>query len=56
MTASGNVGLAFGLVFAAGLATAVGAALVFFVNIAKPRILAASLGFSGGVMLCKYLK
>jgi len=49
-----NTGVAFGLVVAAGLATAVGAAFVFvgpIVKLANTRILAAGLGFSGGVML-----
>jgi len=49
-----NTGLAFGLVTAAGLATAVGAAAVFekrIVKLASKPVLAAGLGFSGGVML-----
>jgi len=50
---SENVGIAFAAVFAAGGATAVGAAVVFFpklVKLASRRVLAASLGFSAGVM------
>lgn len=49
-----NVGLAFGLVIAAGAATALGASVVFFpslVKLASRRVLAAALGMSGGVML-----
>ena len=53
MVAEGNVGLAFGLVAAAGAATAIGACAVLFASLAKPRFLAASLGFAAGVMLCK---
>jgi len=49
-----NTGLAFGLVTAAGLSTALGAAAVFWkkiVDLATTEVLAAGLGFSGGVML-----
>jgi len=49
-----NAGLAFGLVIAAGLSTALGAAAVYFktlVKLASKPVLAAGLGFSGGVML-----
>jgi ZIP family zinc transporter len=49
-----NAGLAFGLVVAAGLSTAIGAAAVYFkslVQLASKTVLAAGLGFSGGVML-----
>jgi len=49
-----NAGLAFGLVTAAGLSTALGAAAVFWkriVDVASTEVLAAGLGFSGGVML-----
>jgi len=49
--ASGNVGLAFGLVVAAGLSTTIGSALVFFINQANVKYLAAALGASAGVML-----
>lgn len=49
--ASGNVGLAFGLVIAAGLSTTIGSALVFFINQANVKYLAAALGASAGVML-----
>lgn len=48
-----NVGIAFGLVILAGAATGIGAAVVFFpsiVKLASRRVLAASLGFSAGVM------
>jgi len=54
MASLDNAGLAFALVVAAGLSTAVGAAAVYFrvlVNIASKPVLAAGLGFSGGVML-----
>eukprot|EP00429_Kryptoperidinium_foliaceum_P004509 CAMPEP_0176024670 /NCGR_PEP_ID=MMETSP0120_2-20121206/12058_1 /TAXON_ID=160619 /ORGANISM="Kryptoperidinium foliaceum, Strain CCMP 1326" /LENGTH=363 /DNA_ID=CAMNT_0017357849 /DNA_START=52 /DNA_END=1143 /DNA_ORIENTATION=+ len=49
-----NSGIAFALVFGAGASTALGAAAVFerrIVKIASKPILAAGLGFSGGVML-----
>jgi len=49
-----NTPVAFVLVLAAGLSTAVGAACVFnqsIVKLANQKVLAASLGFSGGVML-----
>jgi len=49
-----NAGLAFGLVTAAGLSTALGAAAVFekrVVKLASKPVLAAGLGFSGGVMI-----
>ena len=49
--AQGNVGLAFGLTIAAGLCTTVGAAIVFCARLANAKFLAASLGFSAGVML-----
>lgn len=49
--ASGDVGLAFGLAVAAGMATALGAACVLFGSLCKPRILAGALGFAAGVML-----
>ena len=55
MVATGNVGLAFGLVAAAGAATAIGACVVYCASLAKPRFLAASLGFAAGVMLCKMM-
>jgi hypothetical protein len=48
-----NVALAFGLVFAAGAATALGAAVVFvpsLVKYASKKSLAAGLGLSAGVM------
>ncbi|KAL7469656.1 hypothetical protein ACHAXS_014152 [Conticribra weissflogii] len=51
---SGNVGVAFGLVIAAGAATALGSAVVYFPNFVKyvsPKLLAASLGLSAGVMI-----
>jgi len=49
-----NAGLAFGLVCASGLATAVGALAVFekrIVKFATKQVLAAAVGFSGGIML-----
>jgi ZIP family zinc transporter len=52
MSSDENVGLAFGLVAAAGAATILGACVVFFASLAKPRFLAASLGFAAGVMIC----
>jgi ZIP family zinc transporter len=51
MVATGNVGLAFGLGIASGLCTTLGACVVFCADLAKPRLLAASLGFAAGVML-----
>eukprot|EP00980_Cylindrotheca_fusiformis_P031555 scaffold26550_cov122-Cylindrotheca_fusiformis.AAC.8 len=48
-----NVGIAMSLTVGAGAATALGAAVVFFpriVKMASRRVLAASLGFSAGVM------
>lgn len=54
MSSDGNVGLAFGLVCAAGAATCIGASVVFFASLAKPRFLAGSLGFAAGVMICTY--
>ena len=53
VVAEGNVGVAIGLVCAAGAATAIGASAVFFpsvVKLASRRVLAASLGLSAGVM------
>ena len=52
--ANGNVAMAFAVTFAAGSATMVGAAVVFFpklVKLASRRLLAGSLGFSSGVMI-----
>ena len=52
--ANGNVAMAFTVTFAAGSATMVGAAVVFFpklVKLASRRLLAGSLGFSSGVMI-----
>lgn len=51
MVATGNVGVAFGLVAAAGLCTTLGAAIVWCASLAQPRLLAGSLGFAAGVML-----
>lgn len=48
-----NVGVAFALVTAAGMATALGASVVFFpslVKLASRRVLASALGLSAGVM------
>jgi zinc transporter, ZIP family len=48
-----NVGVALALVGGAAAATALGASVVFFpsvVKLASRRVLAASLGFAGGVM------
>jgi len=49
--AEGNVGLAFGLVIAAGLSTTIGSSFVFCSNYANTKALAAALGISAGVML-----
>eukprot|EP00930_Biecheleria_cincta_P060285 TRINITY_DN45963_c0_g1_i1.p1 TRINITY_DN45963_c0_g1~~TRINITY_DN45963_c0_g1_i1.p1 ORF type:complete len:333 (-),score=49.96 TRINITY_DN45963_c0_g1_i1:7-981(-) len=49
-----HAGLGFGLVLAAGLSTAIGAAAVYvnrIVQLASQRVLACGLGFSAGVML-----
>jgi len=51
MVAEGNVGIAFALVFAAGLSTTLGASCAFFARLAEPIYLAAGLGISAGVML-----
>lgn len=51
MVATGNVGLAFGLVVAAGAATTLGACVIFCVKLANAKFLAGALGFSAGVML-----
>lgn len=51
MVATGHVGVAFGLVVGAGLATVLGSAIVFVLKALTPRLLAASLGFAAGVML-----
>jgi ZIP family zinc transporter len=51
---SENVGIALAIVFGAAASTGVGAAVVFFpsiVKLASQRVLAASLGFSAGVMI-----
>mmetsp|Transcript_39660 Transcript_39660/g.95823 ORF Transcript_39660/g.95823 Transcript_39660/m.95823 type:complete len:247 (+) Transcript_39660:111-851(+) len=48
-----NVAIALAMVFGAGASTGLGAAVVFFpsiVKLASQRVLAASLGFSAGVM------
>ena len=42
---------AFGLVAGAGLATTLGACIVWCASLAQPRLLAGSLGFAAGVML-----
>lgn len=46
----GNVGLAFGLVIAAGLCTCLGATMVFCTNVANHKVLSGALGASAGVM------
>lgn len=51
MVAQGNVGVAFAMVIGGGLATVVGALIVFCIKLATPRLLASSLGFSAGVMM-----
>ena len=45
------MGLAFGLVIAAGLSTTIGSAFVFCSDYANTKALAAALGVSAGVML-----
>ena len=47
----GNFLLAFSLTLFAGLSTAIGSAVVLFSKKFSPRFLAASLGFSAGVMI-----
>lgn len=46
-----NVGLAFGLVFASGISTSIGALLSFAIKITDYHVLAVALGVSAGVML-----
>lgn len=49
-----NLGAAFGLTCMAGASTVIGASVVFFPKLVKrasPRVLAASLGLSAGVMV-----
>ena len=47
----GDFLLAFSLTMFAGLSTAIGSAIVLFSKKFSPRFLAASLGFSAGVMI-----
>jgi zinc transporter ZupT len=51
MVAQGNVGVAFALVLGGGLATCIGACIVFCIKLATPKLLASSLGFAAGVMM-----
>lgn len=46
-----NLLTAFGITFAAGLATVLGSALVFFSKTPSPRVLAFGLAFAGGAMV-----
>lgn len=46
-----NVLIAFGLTLFAGLSTGIGSVMAFFSKEFKPKFLAASLGFSAGVMI-----
>lgn len=46
-----NLGIAFGITIAAGLATVIGSALVFFSKTPNPRILSFGLAFAGGAMV-----
>ncbi|UNU73010.1 zinc transporter ZupT [Moraxella nasovis] len=46
-----NVLIAFAITFAAGLATVLGSALVFFQKTPSPRVLAFGLAFAGGAMV-----
>lgn len=48
---SSNIAFAIGLTIFAGLSTGIGSALAFFSKKLSPRFLAASLGFSAGVMI-----
>ncbi|MGZ5264361.1 MAG: zinc transporter ZupT, partial [Kaistella sp.] len=48
---SGNILLAFGLTLFAGLATGIGSLMAFHSKTYNPKFLAASLGFSAGVMI-----
>lgn len=50
-TPSSNVGIAFGLTIAAGLATGLGSAIAFFAKRTNLRLLSVATGFSAGVML-----
>jgi zinc transporter, ZIP family len=53
MSTQDNAGIAFALVLGASASTGLGAAVVFFPSVVKMtsrRVLAASLGFSAGVM------
>ena len=53
MSNNDNVAIAFGVVIAAGLSTAVGSAVVFFpslIQYANRKTLASGLGLSAGVM------
>jgi ZIP family zinc transporter len=47
----GNVGLAFGMVIAAGACTCLGALLVCCTNLTNTKWLSGSLGASAGVMM-----
>lgn len=47
----GNVWLALGLTFFAGMATGIGSAIAFFANRTNYRFLSVATGFSAGVML-----
>ena len=46
-----NILFAFGLTLFAGLSTGIGSALAFFTKKTNTKFLAASLGFSAGVMI-----
>jgi ZIP family zinc transporter len=48
---SGNILFAFGLTLFAGLATGIGSLMAFLSKTYNPKFLAASLGFSAGVMI-----
>lgn len=48
---TGNVGLAFCMVAAAGAASSLGACVVFAARACTPRAVACSLGFAAGVMM-----
>lgn len=45
------MGLAFGLVIAAGMATVIGAGFAFCATLANKRMLGIALAFSAGVMM-----
>jgi len=55
MVNNDNVGVAFAVCIAAGLATTIGSTAAFFAVLRNRLLLAGGLGVAAGVMLCKYL-